>query len=445
MANAPLSILLLNQTWFREELREMGHEVLAASYSADECDLQYRFGSSIELLLRRLPRSFTPDRIVYHDNSGPVSIHGLEHVPIPSVFYSVDTHHHAHWQKYFAACFDLVLGAQKPYLAELAESGTRAEWFPLWSPVFVEPDPVKSVDVAFRGALNPKLNPARTKFFHALAERVEIDLHSGPYVDLFKKTRIVVNHAVKDDLNFRVFEVLMCGPLLLTPDDSAGLCDLFTPGVDLITYRPNDVDDAAEKIHYYLSHEEERAAIATAGHARAVQYHSGRVRAKEFEAYLQELTVTSRSKRDCGAAVATLTSSRLSARISELVGNELLLTAATSFLHCLEHGGDIDGGFLSAALYCVFRLRVKGFAETACELVCSLHRRFPEENVVNVLYLDALLREERKEEAEQFAQDVSSEPQILLANCECALAKIQEEILSAVEQHCKDLDPENPA
>jgi len=69
----------------------------------------------------------------------------------------------------------------------------------------------------------------------------------------------------------RVFEVPMSGGLLLT-DYVPGLEEYFEIGKEIVCY--TDLDDAAEKIRYYLAHEEERKTIARAGYERARRDHT---------------------------------------------------------------------------------------------------------------------------------------------------------------------------
>lgn len=428
-----MRILLVNQNWFAEELNARGHQVLSAGFAGDHFDLHYHFGSSFSELLRSLPQDFVPECLVYHDNSGPISLCGLHEAPFPLVYYSVDAHHHAHWQKCFAACFDLILVAQKGYLDQFQGLSGKVKWFPLWAPVFIEPAPKKIYDVAFRGTLDPHLHPKRAAFFSELAKEVPINLDHGPYVEIFSQAKIVVNHAVKDDLNFRVFEVLMSGALLLTPADSVGLTELFVPGEDLLIYEPNNAKDAAEKIRYYLAHEEERALIAERGRSKLLAQHTAMVRALQLEEEILTLKRTPRNFKHFGAAVALLSSSRLSSKISDTVGDKLLQVSAHEFLESLCQQEKPDNEFLCAVLYALFRLRSRGFDSQSAELLNKLHQVFPHEPVLLVLYVEYLLRSGREEEADEMAQKVSQTPEAFLEGCNRATIVLGQEIIKAVE------------
>ncbi|MDX6664215.1 MAG: spore maturation protein CgeB [Solirubrobacteraceae bacterium] len=69
----------------------------------------------------------------------------------------------------------------------------------------------------------------------------------------------------------RTFEVPGCGGFLLT-SDVPGLDAYFEPGREIVTF--GDIDELTELITYYLEHEDERAEIARAGHARVLAEHT---------------------------------------------------------------------------------------------------------------------------------------------------------------------------
>lgn len=89
----------------------------------------------------------------------------------------------------------------------------------------------------------------------------------------FNQSKVVLNISIKDDINMRFFEVLCAGGFLLTNNlptlkDLEGLED----GKHYVTY--NTLDEMVEKAKYYLEHDEEREAIAKAGHVAFMQGHT---------------------------------------------------------------------------------------------------------------------------------------------------------------------------
>ena len=67
--------------------------------------------------------------------------------------------------------------------------------------------------------------------------------------------------------NMRMFEATGIGSLLLT-DNKKNNSELFEPDKEVVVY--NSIDDAIEKVSYYLSHDEERKNIAVAGQQRTL-------------------------------------------------------------------------------------------------------------------------------------------------------------------------------
>ena len=74
-----------------------------------------------------------------------------------------------------------------------------------------------------------------------------------------------------DSHNVRTLEIPGFGGFLLTQRSEEQAADLYTEGREIACF--HDVDELKEKIRYYLDHEDERVAIAAAGHERAQNEH----------------------------------------------------------------------------------------------------------------------------------------------------------------------------
>jgi spore maturation protein CgeB len=83
--------------------------------------------------------------------------------------------------------------------------------------------------------------------------------------------------------NMRLYEATGVGTLLLT-DEKTNLPELFVPGREVATYR--DEDELVERVNHYLSHDDERRAVAAAGQARTLAEHTYRHRMEELLAIL---------------------------------------------------------------------------------------------------------------------------------------------------------------
>lgn len=284
-----MKILAINQDWFAEELRGLGHEFRSVGISKHLDVVLERPLIELTTILEDRLNGYEPDRIVVFDNSAPVYVDGIDRAPYPTFFYSVDVHHHLQLHLSLARVFDATVVAMKDYLPHFANAGLEAEWLPLWAPWVIEPHEHKEYGAIFVGTLDKKLNPDRVAFFEELSSLVDITYLTGDYREYFPKADLVVNQTVKGDLNFRVFESMMCGAALLTEVSSNGLTDLFTPGEHLLTYEKGNAKEAAERIHAALADREALRAMAKRGRTEILAHHSALQRAKQLEQRLLKL------------------------------------------------------------------------------------------------------------------------------------------------------------
>ena len=99
---------------------------------------------------------------------------------------------------------------------------------------------------------------------------------------VFKKSRINLNislRSIKSGIPLRAFDIMGSGGFLLSNYQEDFLKN-FTPGVDFVYYESEE--DLLQKIDYYLTHDEERAAIAKNGHAQVAAAHTYRHRVREM-------------------------------------------------------------------------------------------------------------------------------------------------------------------
>jgi hypothetical protein len=280
---------MLNQDWFAQLWRDAGHEVVTAGLKGH---LDYKIKTPllhVDAIASECGLSGPADLIIYHDDSMPLAVIGLESTSAFTVFYSVDAHHHVHWHKYLAAVCDLTLVAHKDYVSEFKAAGAEAVWFPLWATQKIEPTKDKQFDALFVGTLDSKLNPKRVEFFKRLQGIAPVQVKQGAWWTLYQHAKIVLNQTVKGDLNFRVFEAMASGSLLLTERTPNGLFDLFEEGKHFICYTPGDEKEAARQIEYYLNNSEERERIAAAGYTEIISKHQESHRAQEILSLVSNL------------------------------------------------------------------------------------------------------------------------------------------------------------
>lgn len=255
-----------------------------------------------------------PDPAAHHDVMGRYDLHlwvdwaedaltGLlpytvMDCPRPAAYWASDTHLGYAHRVAKAKAMDWVYVAQKAAVARFIGDGVTAPVS--WLPHAVEPDSYNpggifaktpaqramaaamhaqpQYDVSFVGFLT---FPHRMAFLDEVFRGV-VAMGAQPWyairffeeaAQVYTRSKIVLNHAVKQDLNMRVFEVLATRSFLLTPE-VPGLTELFTPGVHLATYRDGDVADCLAQIADWLPRDAERERIAEAGYREVLAHHT---------------------------------------------------------------------------------------------------------------------------------------------------------------------------
>ena len=119
-------------------------------------------------------------------------------------------------------------------------------------------------------------------------DRIDLGKWMGPVetAEQYNAHKIVINvHRAHDDSTFnrnlynipaaspnpRTFEIAACGTLLMS-DNREDLAQFYTPGVEIVTY--DSAQDMADKMDYYLAHEDERRQIALRGLHRTLRDHT---------------------------------------------------------------------------------------------------------------------------------------------------------------------------
>ncbi len=379
------SLLVLNKTYFVSSLRKKGFDVVIAlpdterfeSFEEDKRgndekeNFFYPSGITFPQLISRLPQGWRPDVVIYHDDSAPIPhVTGFEDCGVPTLFFSVDAHLHPHSHPQISGVFDRSLVAQRDFVSSFRKYNEQSDFFPLWARNEGIEGLRRGIDISFRGSLDPAIHPGRAAFFEKFRARVPIDAALGPYRECYSQSKIVVNHAVLRDLNFRVFEILSCGALALTPDIDNGLRELFTPGTHLVTYKDGDPQDAAEKALWYLKNPNEREAIARAGCALVKRLHTEEVRSGEFVTIVNNLTLSKKPLRNFSAAYAALASARTSLKALGPVGatKKEFERAGGLFLRSIQNREKLDEEIGVLSFSCMNGLRECGEVKIAAEI-----------------------------------------------------------------------------
>lgn len=112
------------------------------------------------------------------------------------------------------------------------------------------------------------------------------------YADVFRRSKISINfsQSVGDtyQLKGRVFEILFSGAMMLE-SEGPETPKFFRPMIDYVPF--SSKEDLADKIRYYLEHEEEREKIAQSGYQRSIKDYNHNVYWDTIVAKLHELDV----------------------------------------------------------------------------------------------------------------------------------------------------------
>ncbi len=99
---------------------------------------------------------------------------------------------------------------------------------------------------------------------------------------VFKCSKINLNmsaRTIKSGIPQRIFDIMAAGGFVLSNYQSE-IPEYFTPDEDIVLY--DSLQDLKTKIHYYLSHEQERNRIARNGYNKVKQFHTYHVKIKEL-------------------------------------------------------------------------------------------------------------------------------------------------------------------
>jgi len=262
-------------------------DMLAVRDSVRPHDIELDTRVDMRTALDRLPAGFEPDLLIWVESGINVMPPDFDLVECPKAGYFIDSHINLDWHVQWALQFDHVFVAQRAYLDAFRRAGCRSVH---WLPLACDPEihclptePVeKSYEIGFVGSVTPH-NPRRRQLIDTLAARVPVHIERcflDEMVDVFNRSRVVFNTALRNDMNMRVFEALACGSLLLTDEaPGSGLEDFFKHDIHCAVYFDESLPDTARR---YLDDSETRQRIADQGRCEALEHHTYRHRARQL-------------------------------------------------------------------------------------------------------------------------------------------------------------------
>jgi len=273
-------------------LRRLGHDVrelnVASSAhgtgSPGRLVLGYPAATRIEDFFEE---DWKPDLYLYIEPLGLIPL-GLENSAIPTACVICDVHRDLPSRQKLARLFDHVFLYQCNYLQYFTEHEQGAvQWFPCSCDVefFKDLHLERDLDIAFIGKLPTSgTGSERKRILDFLRTKYRVN-EARYYLqkeisDVYSRAKIVLNLPLGDDLNFRFFEALSCGALLLTRRVANGQEKLFKEDVHFAAF--DTEEELFAKVDFYLRNEKARQIIAAAGHEEVVARHNLALRVNEL-------------------------------------------------------------------------------------------------------------------------------------------------------------------
>ena len=258
-------------------LRQAG-QCLAFSHRTGT-DLHITNHETWESLGARLPPGWQPDFLVLNLAYQTIPP-AFWQVPVPLIALAPDWNFTFHGLRRLLPFCDLVV-TDTPGVATLRRHGFErvlpAILFGLERAYLEAPPPSGEYtwDVLFVGNLHSAVQRERLSWLGRLANRADhwrVRLATGvfgeDYRTLLRRSRIVFNRSVRGECNRRVFEAAASGALVFQENDNTESAALFRDRRECVCYTDDNLE---ELLDYYLTHEDERRAIAEAGRQLALR------------------------------------------------------------------------------------------------------------------------------------------------------------------------------
>lgn len=212
--------------------------------------------------------------------------------------------------------YDLILTSFPHFVERFHKLGVDSEYLRLaFHPAVLgrlgRASPERTRRLTFVGSVDPRVHAEGAALLESVARELPLEAfgygagqlppgsslaqaHGGEAwgLDMYRllaESRVTLNRHIAaaegNANNMRLYEATGAGALLLT-EAAPNLRDILEPGLEVVAYEgPRDL---IEKARHYLEHEDERRAIAAAGHARTLREHTYEVRVRELVALLLE-------------------------------------------------------------------------------------------------------------------------------------------------------------
>jgi glycosyltransferase involved in cell wall biosynthesis/Tfp pilus assembly protein PilF len=264
--------------------------------AAGTTDLTIGPGDSWESVCGRLPGGWRPDFVALYLPYTTIPA-CLWDAPVPLVGLASDWNFLFHHLRRRLPCCDLVLtdtAGVEIFARGGMDHARSARLFGLERP-WLEEQPAegaRDIDILFVGNLHPAVQRERLPWLGRLArlgERWNVEICTsvfGPaYRELLRRARVVFNRSVRGECNRRVVEAAAAGALLFQEAENREVPAWFRDGQECVYYRDDNLE---ERLEYYLTHEDERRAIAARAREHVAAYSFEELWRQQVEAIERE-------------------------------------------------------------------------------------------------------------------------------------------------------------
>jgi len=265
-----------------KHLRECNSMQRALVYNGAECDVWGLGHENFNIT----PSYEKYDAIINLENYDTGWMPNLSHVKSPLKFlWAIDSH--CRGQDYYDMVFNegkynYILQATKYFCKD------KSLWFPnCYDDDFLFPtENEKKHLIGFCGNV---VN--RGSLLQHLASimpfKIDIDVRGEEMINVIKSYKIHFNKNISVDVNYRNFETMGCGTLLLT-DHNEQYSELgFKPETNVFVYK--NIEEAVEIINYLKDKEDVISEVATKGQEFVKSKHTFRNRAKHLIKFINSL------------------------------------------------------------------------------------------------------------------------------------------------------------
>ncbi|MBF0196821.1 MAG: glycosyltransferase [Planctomycetes bacterium] len=289
--NAPY---LLGAYYYRAIKDHANATTVGPAFHETQSDFELSPGQPIQPVIDQLPTKC--DFYVHFYSKPDIFPPDLHKLSIPKAWYVYDTHLHLEELAACAYLFDIVFCTDEMTKSKLHQLGVPCvEILPFAAEealYYREQNGVqeRKYDIGFAGSVkgHPTLRH-REELLKRLSEKFNVrvedkTLLGGEVADFFQDCSLVLNHAVKDDINMRISETMMSGRPLLTPQVT-GIETYIKANKHACIYDENSLES---DIRHLLEKPEEAEAMALRGQKLALEKHNYAVYGQKMLKHLEE-------------------------------------------------------------------------------------------------------------------------------------------------------------